>query len=176
MAQSCPGSPCGGLMPGGVDDLPCCPSLENVGAATGVEGGAENEGVIVGALLVVLLIVVVAGIVGSESNGAPTGISQRCPGSPCAGFNLPDVVLPDVTLPEATLLFEPENVSSIISGGSALVFTSLLVVVFEGVVVSWVSALLQAIKIDTTIANDTIFFIIMVLIIVLCNEVKIANT
>ena len=64
-------------MPGGVEDLPCCPSIENVGVADGFEVGAEKDGVMAGALLVVLLMVVAAGAVGSESNGAPTGISQR---------------------------------------------------------------------------------------------------
>ena len=171
IAQSCPGSPCGGLMPGGVDDLPCCPSIENVGGVAGFEVGVEKEGVIAGALLVVLLIVVVAGVVvGSESNGAPTGISQRCPGSPWGGFNFPEAALL-----EAAVLFDPGKVSSIISCGSLPALVSLALVVFAVSVVSWVSVLLQAIKVDTTIAKVTIFFIVVILIIVLCNEVKITN-
>lgn len=69
-AQSWPGSPCGGFMPGGV--------VPAVGA--GVAGGGS-------------VICCVAGMAagaapagGALESEAPTGISHRCPGSPCGGL------------------------------------------------------------------------------------------
>ena len=69
MAQSCPGCPCGGFIPGAV---------AAGGVATGV---CVGDGVLnVGAE------VTAGAAAGGELSGAPTAISQRCPGWPCSGF------------------------------------------------------------------------------------------
>src|SRR5687767_7980677 len=78
MAQSCPGSPCGGFIPAGV----------------GPAGTAEEEEAAAGE--VVMLGCGIFNCVppaegccvfpGGEFKGAPTSMSQRCPGSPCAGL------------------------------------------------------------------------------------------
>lgn len=86
--QSCPGSPCGGFMPGAVvvgapDDG------VTVGVNAGVEAGAEivtGEGADDG-LVILEIVAGAAGFwPGGEFKGEPTAISQRWPGSPCAGF------------------------------------------------------------------------------------------
>ena len=91
---------------------------------------------------------------------------------------MPEAVLPDIVLLEAALLLSFGDVASIFNWGSLLVFASLAEVVFSVPVVevSWVSVLLQAIKVETTIAKVTIFFIVMILNLVLSNVVKIVNT
>lgn len=77
-------------MPGAVAVLPCV-CVEKVG----VEAVLEKVGVMLCVLLPVpeLSIFISVGVLlGSESKGAPTGISQRCPGSPCGGLSLPDAL------------------------------------------------------------------------------------
>ena len=89
ISQRWPGCPCGGFIPGAV----------TTGCAEAA-GGCNNFGVPpVGAAVGVILndwlpeawfgLMVIAGwlvILAAEFSGAPTAISQRCPGCPCAGF------------------------------------------------------------------------------------------
>lgn len=69
MSQRCPGSPWGGLIPDAVVE-------EDDGGAGAIAGEEGTAGGSAGA----------EGVAGGELRGAPTAISQRCPGSPWGGF------------------------------------------------------------------------------------------
>lgn len=90
ISQRCPGLPCSGFSPAPVTGA----------VVAGVTVGV-TVGVIVGLLITgadfwpfagKLMDGLAAGCVGLLSNGAPTAISQRCPGLPCSGFNPTELV------------------------------------------------------------------------------------
>ncbi len=73
MAQSCPGSPCAGLsFPPGVRVGELVMGFGEGEVITGADFTWDTCGVAV--------------FCGGELSGAPTEISQRCPGFPCSGF------------------------------------------------------------------------------------------
>ena len=95
IAQSCPGCPCGGFIPGAVTTG--AGGVEGVegaagGTVTGANGFGANEGVGMpddgeaGTSEGAGAGAGAGGVAGGESSEAPTLISQRCPGCPCGGF------------------------------------------------------------------------------------------
>jgi hypothetical protein len=79
IAQSCPGWPCGGFIPGAVTA-----GVEEGTVVIGVAEGEAMEGaeVITGAVDMPAGEEGDAGTAGAELRGAPTLMSQRCPGWP----------------------------------------------------------------------------------------------
>ena len=84
MSQRWPGCPCGGFIPGavaaGVDDVT---GLGTTAAFPEFAGG----------LLKTMLFPLLPAALGADDKGAPTAMSQRCPGCPCGGL-VPGAVCP----------------------------------------------------------------------------------
>jgi len=165
IAQSCPGWPCGGFIPSAV----------GVTVAAGACTGAGDE-VMVGAGLPpgvdnapdggVTTCVGAGAAPAGEFNGAPTAISQRWPGSPCAGFSpavwpwAAGAVMPgpSVTGDVVTDMFPASSagIESIDNGSVKAVVVSVTVSDDTSFLVSWLQAAV-AVRTTRSIGNKDLF-------------------